>query len=95
MLAFADLYGRNSRTFANLEETKQVSVLVFKFPFVPPFTAYQIKGRFAEYQTSGPIFEQCAKAIKEAIGDDITGVAMIKIESVYSQSPQDMGKKIA
>jgi len=95
MLAFADLYGRKSRTFTNLEETKQVSVLVFKFPFAPPFAAYQIKGRFAEYQTSGPMFEQFAKVIKEAIGADITGVAMIKIESIFSQSPQDAGKKIA
>jgi predicted pyridoxine 5'-phosphate oxidase superfamily flavin-nucleotide-binding protein len=94
-LAFADLYGGKSRTFTNLEETKQVSVLVFKFPFVPPFSAYQIKGRFTEYQKSGPIFDQFAKVIKDAIGADITGVAMIKVESVYSQSPQDAGKKVA
>jgi len=94
-LAFADLYGRKSRTFANLEDTKQVSVLVFRFPFVPPFTAYQIKGRFSTYQTSGPVFEQFTKVIKDAIGADVAGVAMIKIESVYSQSPQDAGKQIA
>lgn len=94
-LAFADLYGGKSRTFTNLKETKQVSVLVFKFPFEPPFTAFQIKGKFDQYQTSGPVFDRFAKVIKDAIGADITGVAMIKVESVYSQSPQDAGKKVA
>ena len=94
-LAFADLYGFKSKTFSNLEETKQISVLVFEFPFEPPFSAYQIKGRFAGYHTSGPIFEQFAKVIKDAMGADIIGVVMIKIEAIYSQSPQDAGKKIA
>ena len=94
-LAFADLYGGKSRTFINLKETKQASVLVFKFPFEPPFAAYQIKGKFDQYQTSGPVFNQFAKIIKDAIGADITGVAIIKVESVYSQSPQDAGRKVA
>jgi len=94
-LAFADLYGGKSRTFTNLRETKQVSVLVFKFPFEPPFLAYQVKGEFDRYLTSGPVFDQFAKVIKEVIGADITGVAIIKVESIYSQSPQDAGKKVA
>jgi predicted pyridoxine 5'-phosphate oxidase superfamily flavin-nucleotide-binding protein len=94
-LAFADLYGGKSRTFSNLKETKQVSVLVFKFPFAPPLAAYQIKGKFDQYLTSGPVFDQFAKMIKELIGADITGVATMKVDSVYSQAPQDAGKKVA
>jgi predicted pyridoxine 5'-phosphate oxidase superfamily flavin-nucleotide-binding protein len=94
-LAFADLYGGKSRTFTNLQETKQVSVLVFKFPFAPPLAAYQIKGKFDQYLTSGPVFDQFAKVIKELIGADITGVATMKVDSVYSQAPQDAGKKVA
>ena len=94
-LAFADLYGRKTRTFNNLEDTKEVSVLVFKVPIAPPFPAYQIKGSFIEYLTSGPIFDQFAKAIKDAMGMDIAGVGTIKVNAVYSQAPQDAGKKIA
>lgn len=93
-LVFADLYGKKSRTFTNLEETKQVSVLVFKAPFESPFPAHQIKGKYAGYQTSGPMFEQFKKAVKESIGADILGVAIIKVDSVFSQSPQDAGKRI-
>lgn len=93
-LAFADLYGGKSRTITNLEETRQAAILVLKIPMEPPFNAYQIKGKYAGYDTTGPVFEQFARVIKEAIGADITGVASIKVEAVYSQSPQDAGRKI-
>lgn len=94
-LAFADLYGRRTRTFKNLETTKKVSVLAFKVPVAPPFTAYQIKGTFAGYHDAGPLFDQFAKALKEALGVDIAGVGMVKVDAVYSQSPQDAGKQLA
>ena len=93
-LAFADLYGRKTRTFNNLTETKKVSVLVYKVPMEPPFSVYQIKGQFAEYQTSGPMFDQFAKAIKDDIGADIAGVGIVRVEGVYSQAPKDAGKQI-
>ena len=51
-LAFADLYGQKTRTFNNLNDTKKVSILVYKTPMQPPFPVYQIKGQFVEYQTS-------------------------------------------
>lgn len=94
-LAFADLYGRKTRTFNNLTETKKVSVLVYKVPMEPPFPAYQIKGRFVEYQTSGPLFDQFKKVIKDAMGFNIAGVGIAKVEGVYSQAPQDKGKQIS
>lgn len=93
-LAFADLYGRTTRTFKNLEETKKVAIVAINLPIAPPFTAYQIKGSFQKYHTSGPLFDNFAKAIKEAMGVNITGVGTVKVESVYSQAPQDKGKAV-
>jgi hypothetical protein len=94
-LVFADLYGSKSRTFNNLMDTKKMSVLVFKAPMKPPFPTYQIKGTLADYQTSGSTFEQFAKVIKDAIGADIVGVGIVKVDGVYSQAPQDAGKQIS
>jgi len=94
-LDFADLYGSKTRTFKNLTETKNISVLVYKMPMEPPFPAYQIKGKLAEYQTSGPMFEQFAQPIKDAIGADISGVGIVRVDGVYSQAPQDAGKQIS
>jgi len=45
--------------------------------------------------TSGPMFEQFAKSIKEAIGVDIKGVFKLLVDAVYSQAPQDAGEHIA
>jgi len=94
-LAFADLCGSKSRTFNNLKESNLGSILVFKVPFAPPFPAYQIKCSLIEYLTSGPMFEQFAKSIKEAIGVDIKGVFKLLVDAVYSQAPQDAGEHIA
>ncbi|AAW40387.1 MAG: hypothetical protein LLF82_000196 [Dehalococcoides mccartyi] len=94
-LAFADLYGRTTRTFKNLEETKKVAIVAVKVPVAPPFTTYQVKGTFLKYHTSGPLFDQFAKALKEAMGVDITGVGTVKVDAVYSQAPQDKGKLIS
>ncbi len=94
-LAFADLYGRTTRTFKNLEETKKVAIVAVKVPVAPPFTTYQVKGTFQKYHTSGPLFDQFAKALKEAMGVDITGVGTVKVDAVYSQAPQDKGKLIS
>lgn len=94
-LAFADLYGRTTRTFKNLEETGKVSIVALKLPLAPPFTTFQVKGTFREYLTSGPVFDQFAAALKAAMGVVISGVGTVKVEAVYSQAPQDKGKQIA
>lgn len=94
-LAFVDLYGRATRTMKNLEETKKVAATVFKPSTAPPFAAYQIKGTFQGFQTSGPLFDQFAKILKEGTGLDIKGVGTIKVEEVYSCSPLEPGKKLA
>ena len=38
-MAFADLYGNKTRTFNNLNDTRNVSILVYKTPMQPPFPA--------------------------------------------------------
>ncbi|MEN8614756.1 pyridoxamine 5'-phosphate oxidase family protein [Dehalogenimonas sp. THU2] len=94
-LAFADLYGLTTRTFKNLQDTKKVAIVAMKVPVAPPFTTYQVKGTFLKYETSGPLYDNFAKALKDAMGVDITGVGTIHVDAVYSQAPQDKGKKIA
>ncbi|KTB49184.1 putative flavin-nucleotide-binding protein [Dehalogenimonas alkenigignens] len=94
-LAFADLYGRTTRTFKNLEETGKVAIVAMKVPVAPPFTTFQVKGTYREYLTSGPVFEQFAGALKAAMGVVISGVGTVKVDAVFSQAPQDKGKQIA
>jgi len=94
-LAFADLYGMTTRTFRNLQETKKVAIVAMKVPLAPPFTTYQVKGTFLKYEKSGPLFDKFTKALKDAMGVDITGVGVVQVDSVYSQAPQDKGKKLA
>jgi hypothetical protein len=94
-LAFADLFGLATRTMKNLEATNKVAVTAFKVATAPPSTAYQVKGTFQGFQTSGPLFDQFAKQLKEATGLDVKGVGTIGIEEVYSASPMEPGKKLA
>ncbi|MEA2122085.1 MAG: hypothetical protein JMHAAFGB_00204 [Dehalococcoides mccartyi] len=72
-----------------------MAIVAVKVPVAPPFTTYQVKGTFLKYHTSGPLFDQFAKALKEAMGVDITGVGTVKVDAVYSQAPQDKGKLIS
>ena len=94
-LAFVDLFGRVTRTMKNLEDSKKVAVTAFKVTTAPPFTAYQVKGTFQGFQTSGPLFDQFAQQMKEATGMDIKGAGTIGVEEVYSASPMEPGKKLA
>jgi len=94
-LAFADLYGVATRTMKNLDATKKVAVTTFKASPAPPFTAFQVKGTFQGFQTSGPLFDTFAKLLKEAIGLDIKGVGTIKVDEVFDSSPLVAGKKMA
>jgi len=82
-IAYAELAG--AKTKANLESTKQAAMLACK-----GMESYQIKGTFQGFQTSGDIFGQVAKLIKEAINVDIKNVGIIKIEEVYDKG----GKRV-
>ena len=86
-LAFADIFG--DRTNKNLEERKNVTAVSFK---LPP-AGYQVKGTFQGFQTSGPLFDQFAKNIKEKLKMNIKSVGTIKAEEVFSVNPRDAGKQ--
>jgi len=89
-VAFADIF--HGKTKANLEETKKAAILAFTNP--PP-TGYQVKGTFTGFETSGAIFDKFAETVKELLNIEINGVAIIKVEEVYSVGAPDFGKKIA
>lgn len=90
-IAFADIWG--DKTNANLKANSKAAVAVFKVE-VPP-AGYQIKGTFQGFQTSGPVFDTFAKAVKEMLGLDIKAVGLIKVDEVYSTAPPNPGTKIA
>ncbi len=94
-LAFADFYGVATRTMKNLDANKKVAVTTFKMSLAPPFIAFQVKGTFQGFQTSGPLFDTFAKLLKEAVGLDIKGVGTIKVDEVFNSSPLAPGSKMA
>ena len=83
-IAYSEMAGAKTR--ANLESTKKAAVLVFKGR-----TTYQVKGDFQGFQTSGDVFGQVAKQVKERLNIDIKNVGIIKVEEVYGIG----GRKIA
>ncbi|MDR3153551.1 MAG: pyridoxamine 5'-phosphate oxidase family protein [Deltaproteobacteria bacterium] len=88
-LVFADLFSLKTR--AALEQNPKVAVAV-----LDKMTGYQIKGT-AELATSGPVFEQVAKGVKEAM-PDLPGpkyAVKIAVEAVYSLDPgPNAGKRL-
>ncbi len=87
-LAFGDVF--LGKTKANLEATQKIAVTAFKGS-----TGYQIKGTFQEFLTSGPVFGEKKKQVKEKLKLDAKSVGIIKVEEVYSVSPgPDAGKKL-
>jgi uncharacterized protein len=88
-IAFAQLFIK--RTKENLETTKKAAIAVFK----GPTTGYQLKGTFAGFQTSGPIFETFSKNVMAAMKLQIKSVGLIKVDAVYSASPGQDSKKLA
>ena len=89
-LILADVGGEKTRTLRNMQQTKKVAVLVTK-----GIAAYQIKGVYKGTETSGPVFNQFAAALKKAANIEIKGVDLITVEEVYSQNPMDLGKRLA
>ena len=88
-IAFAELFIK--KTKENLEKNKQVAIAVFK----GPMTGYQLKGTFSGFQKSGPIFDNFAKKIMEAMKMQIKSVGIIKVTEVFSASPGQNSQKLA
>ena len=88
-IAFAELFIK--RTKENLENNKRVAIAVFK----GPMTGYQLKGDFVGFQTTGHLFENFSKKIKEAMKLQIKSVGLIKVAAVYSASPGQDSKRLA
>ena len=90
-IAFADIWG--DKTNVNLKANSKTAVAIFKIG-VPPI-GYQIKGTFQGFQTSGPVFDTFAKAVKDMLNLDIKALGVIKVDEVYSAAPPNPGAKIA
>ena len=88
-IAFAELFIK--KTKENLENNQKAAIAVFK----GPTTGYQLKGTFAGFQTSGPVFENFSKKIMEAMKLQIKSVGLIKVDAVYSASPGQDSKRLA
>jgi uncharacterized protein len=79
-------------TKANLDgPNKNVVIALFK----APMTAYQIKGTFQTWQTSGPVYDGFAKAMKARGYPPAKAIAIIKVDAVFSISPMQNSKKLA
>jgi predicted pyridoxine 5'-phosphate oxidase superfamily flavin-nucleotide-binding protein len=91
-ILFADLFSLKTRK--NLEENTKVAVTVVD---TATGKGYQLKGT-AEVLSSGPLFEETAKHIKESPKGlpPVQHVVKIAVEAVFDQSVgPDAGKKIA
>ena len=89
-LVFADVGGDKTRTMRNMKETGKVAVLVTK-----GMASFQIKGTYKETKNSGAVYDEFAAMLKKAANLEIKGVDLISVDEVYSQSPADLGKKLA
>jgi len=90
-VVFGDIMG--DKTNINLKATGRAAVVVFKMQMPP--VGYQVKGTFQGFETSGPVYDNVAKTVKERIGLDIRAVGVIKVDEVYSVAPPNPGAKIA
>ena len=55
---------------------------------------YQLKGTFARFQTSGPIFDSFSEKVMELMKLQIKSVGFIKVDEVFEASPGKDSKKI-
>ena len=88
-VAFADIWG--DKTNVNLEATSKAAAAVFK---IQPPVGFQVKGTFQGFQTSGPLFDNFAKQVKQMLNLDIRAVGVIKVDEVYSAAPPNPGVKL-
>lgn len=94
-LAFACCFA-GSKTQQNLNATRKAAVAVFQ----PPMDGFQVKGNFAGWQKSGPLYDNfCAKLgeAAKALGAEIKvdAVGLIKVTEAYAISIPLAGEKIA
>jgi predicted pyridoxine 5'-phosphate oxidase superfamily flavin-nucleotide-binding protein len=77
------------KTRENLEgKNKKVVIVIYK----APLTAYQVKGTFVGFQTSGPIYDNFSKTGTKT---RLKAVGLVKVDEVYSSTPGDNSKKLA
>jgi hypothetical protein len=88
-IAFAELFIK--KTKENLENVNKVAIIIFKGPMV----GYQLKGTFAGFQTSGPIFESFSEKVMSAMKLQIKSVGIIKVDDIFEASPGKDSKKLA
>ena len=88
-LAFAEMMIKHTKQ--NLEKMGKASVTVFKLPA----TAYQLKGTFLGFQTSGLLFDNFSKRMAEYKLPPVKSVGTIKVEEVFAASPGSNSKKLA
>ena len=94
-LAFAEEHIIHTKH--NLEKTGKASVTVLKLPT----TAYQLKGTFLGFQTSGPLFDYFSKRVAElahALKKELPppkSVGTIRVDEVYAASPGAGSEKLA
>jgi len=84
-IGFAELAHVKGRS--PLKPGQKVAIAVFKMPS----HGYRIQGTFNRYQTSGALFDDWAKLVKEKLNAELRQVGMIEVEEIYSSS----GEKIA
>ena len=100
-MAFAD--GMTVHTRENLEQklpprgklNKNVSFTVCKRPAAGMPIGYQIKGTFAGFQTSGPIYDNFAKMFTARGMPAPRAIGLVKVDGVYSQTPMQNSRKLA
>lgn len=91
-LAFAEI--GQVQGGSELKPQQKVAFAVFKHPN----HGYMIQGLFQGYQTSGTIFDQWAKQLKQRLNVDLKQVGTVKVEAVYSSASENRsehGKRIA
>ena len=78
------------KTKENLLSNKKATVLAVK-----GMKAYQIKGTFTGYTSSGPLFDNMYKVSMEKFKLPIKSVGTIKVDAVYSCIPGENSRKLA
>lgn len=92
-ISFMD--GALLKTRENLERGKNKKIAFIVIKQAQPITAYQIKGTFIGFQTSGPIYENWAKSMKARGYPPPRAIGLAKVDEVYSATPGAGSKKLA
>jgi predicted pyridoxine 5'-phosphate oxidase superfamily flavin-nucleotide-binding protein len=93
-MAFID--GMSVHTRANLDgKNNRVSFTICKRSADRMPTAYQVKGTFAGFQTSGPIYDNFVEmAAARGIKFPMRAVGLVKVDEVYAQTPMANSRRL-